>query len=131
MTINSVDIGIFMCVLFWAIVGAIYFFYRYRIAQANWNKTSEKLGDAIRLAGKYRQLADEGQYAIFNFDTVDSEFDFAVDTKRSLSSVTFTRRRPGKPDDIVFIWLKAEWLDKIREKLPERETNEKRAESSI
>ena len=55
-----------------------------------------------------------GQHAIFNFDTPDSEFDCAVERGKSvLSSITFTRKRKGKPDDTVFLWLKTEWLDSI------------------
>lgn len=62
-------------------------------------------------------MADKGQYQVFNFDTGDSEFDFAVENKGSISSLTFTRKRQGKPDDTVFMWVKTEWLDKIREEL--------------
>ncbi len=59
MTINSVVIGIFIGVLLWFAWGAIHFFRRYRIAQKNWSLTSEKLREAIQLAGNYEQLMDE------------------------------------------------------------------------
>lgn len=64
-------------------------------------------------------MADKGQHEVFNFDTPGSEFECAIERKEylpgesTLSSMTFTRKRQGKPDDTVFLWLKTEWLDVI------------------
>ena len=69
----------------------------------------------------------KGQFEVFNFDTQGAAFDCDVVLKAKISSLTFTRERPGKPVDTVLLWVKTEDLDKIREKLPERETNEKTA----
>ncbi len=66
-------------------------------------------------------MIDKGQHEIFNFDTPDSEFECAVERieylpgRSALSSMTFTRKRQGKADDTVFVWLKTEWLDVIAE----------------
>ncbi len=59
-------------------------------------------------------MVDEGQHEIFNFDTGDSEFDFIIDKKGAVSFLSFIRRRQDQPDDTVKIWVKTEWLDKIR-----------------
>lgn len=66
-------------------------------------------------------MGGNGQHEIFNFETAGSEFDCAVERKEylpgesALSSITFTRKRQGKPDDTVLLWVKTEWLDDIAE----------------
>ncbi len=58
-----------------------------------------------------------GQHEIFNFDTRDSDFEFGIWDRGSISLLTFTRKREGFPDDNVLMWVKTEWLDKIREQI--------------
>lgn len=64
-------------------------------------------------------MADKGQNEVFNFQTPGSDFECAIERKEylpgksTLSSITFTRKRQGKPDDTVFLWLNTEWLDVI------------------
>ncbi len=59
----------------------------------------------------------DGCYEVFNFDTRDSDFDFAVEDEGSVSLLRFTRKRDNKPDDSVLIWVKTEWIDKIRREI--------------
>ena len=64
-------------------------------------------------------MRDQGQHEIFNFDTGDSDFEFEAERKGSITSLTFTRKREGKPDDSVVIGIKTKWIGKIIEALKE------------
>lgn len=59
----------------------------------------------------------KGQWQVFNFDTPGAEFAFDLEPYGSISLLTFTRQRPDEPTDTVLIWVKTDWLDKIRERL--------------
>jgi len=56
---SAIVFGILSAVLLLFLAGTIYFFRRYRIAQVNWNKVSEKLREAIELAGNLKQVMDQ------------------------------------------------------------------------
>ena len=59
MTISPVIFGILCGVFIFFMWGTVFFYRRYRIAQVNWGKTTEKLGEAIKLASELKQVVDQ------------------------------------------------------------------------
>ena len=62
-------------------------------------------------------MRNDGQHEVFNFDIEDSAFDFETETIGYVTSLKFIRKREGKPDDTVFIWLRTDWVLEVREAL--------------